>query len=492
MSDRVKLARKFLSPFYLSLMAALYLLVIYACMALTCLAQNPTAISPANSAEATITGLEKQMCAAWGRKDVAAVRQLMAEDFVLVAGASVSDRDDALQFLQSEPPKSCSEPAPSVRVVGDAAWATSLPTLATGNGSEQWQVVDVWAKLKDQWQLELRSSARLEPVAYVERALELMRKNTLNRATIDWPALRKGTLALAAGAETTADAYAAICFALGGLGDHHSHLSLTPELEQLEVNRVNHRVSSSKNAGTDSGTKVSYSPYVGRYEPEGQLHQFQGKVFARVVVPKCPLEVGPEFVRFETRLQHIIAELDAAHPAGWVVDLRGNVGGNMWPMLAGVGPVLGEGDHLGEFFTVQGHSVWFYRDGVAGTRGGDQVDAYPGVEGKAYHLTSLPPVAVLIDRSTGSSGEAVAIAFRGRTRTRFFGEHTQGVSTVNQPFQLIDGAVMWITVGVQADRTGRQYTDGLAPDEEILVGDKVLPDDQDRVLQAAMAWLAKD
>jgi hypothetical protein len=25
------------------------------------------------------------------------------------------------------------------------------------------------------------------------------------------------------------------------------------------------------------------------------------------------------------------------------VDLRGNGGGNMWPMLAGVGPVLGEG-----------------------------------------------------------------------------------------------------------------------------------------------------
>ncbi len=51
---------------------------------------------------------------------------------------------------------------------------------------------------------------------------------------------------------------------------------------------------------------------------------------------------------------------------------------------------------------------------------------------------------------------------------------------------------MWITVGVQADRTGRQYIDGLAPDEEISVGDKVLPDDQDRVLQAAIAWLAKD
>src|ERR1700683_2706222 len=40
-------------------------------------------------------------------------------------------------------------------------------------------------------------------------------------------------------------------------------------------------------------------------------------------------------------------------------------GGNMWPMLAGIGPVPGEGDHLGEFFNTDGHSVWKYRDGVA-------------------------------------------------------------------------------------------------------------------------------
>lgn len=85
----------------------------------------------------------------------------------------------------------------------------------------------------------------------------------------------------------------------------------------------------------------------------------------------------------------------------------------------------------------------------------------------------------------------MAVAFRGRPRTRFFGEHTQGVSTVNHPFQLIDGAIMWITIGVLADRTGKQYIAGLAPDEEISVGDKVLPDDQDRVLQAGIAWLAK-
>jgi carboxyl-terminal processing protease len=82
-------------------------------------------------------------------------------------------------------------------------------------------------------------------------------------------------------------------------------------------------------------------------------------------VTKCFPENDVQFVAYETKLQKIIANLDKSHPVGWVVDLRGNVGGNMWPMLAGVGPVLGEGDDLGEFFTTEGHAVWRYRDGIA-------------------------------------------------------------------------------------------------------------------------------
>jgi len=40
---------------------------------------------------------------------------------------------------------------------------------------------------------------------------------------------------------------------------------------------------------------------------------------------------------------HSCASADRDDLIGWIVDLRGNGGGNMWPMLAGVGPVLGEG-----------------------------------------------------------------------------------------------------------------------------------------------------
>ncbi len=328
-------------------------------------------------------------------------------------------------------------------------------------------------------------NTKSDPTAYLNRALDEMQLHALRREAVDWPRIRKEALARAAHAESTVDTYDAIRFALTSLGDHHSSLHLTPALQALASQRKGGH-------GEDQNSKAapaSFSPYVGRYEPEGHIEQFGGRPFALIVVPKCSCANDGEFVEFETKLQRIIAELDRSHPVGWIVDIRGNVGGNMWPMLAGVGPLLGESDDLGEFFNTNGHSVWIYRNGVAAESDEGKLNTYPAVKGPPYKLANVPNVAVLIDHSTGSSGEAVAIAFRGRSHTRFFGEHTAGVSTVNEMFALSDGAVMWLTIGTQADRSGKQYTDGLAPDEFAESGDKQLAPAQDPPVQAALRWL---
>src|SRR6266852_3501529 len=177
-----------------------------------------------------------------------------------------------------------------------------------------------------------------DPIAYLTRALDEMQTRALRRATVDWPRVRAEALARAAQAKATVDTYDAIRFALASLGDHHSSLHLAPELERLEP----------------AAQGKPASPFVGRYQPEGRIQKVGDQLFAFVVVTKCFTENERQFVRFETNLQRIVADLDRQHPAGWVVDLRGNVGGNMWPMLAGIGPVLGEGDHLGEFFSTDG------------------------------------------------------------------------------------------------------------------------------------------
>jgi len=170
-----------------------------------------------------------------------------------------------------------------------------------------------------------------DPVAYLTRALDEMQAHALRRADVDWPRLRADAMARADGAKMTVDTYAAIRFALASLGDHHSSLRLTPELEKLENASGHERPAEPPPA----------SPFTGRYEPEGHVVQARGKVFALVVVTKCFPENDAQFVQFESKLQKIVADLDRAHPAGWIVDLRGNVGGNMWPMLAGIGPLLG-------------------------------------------------------------------------------------------------------------------------------------------------------
>src|SRR6266851_5413513 len=79
--------------------------------------------------------------------------------------------------------------------------------------------------------------SKSDPVAYLNRALDEMQARALRRATVDWPRVRAEALARAAQAKTTVDTYDAIRFALASLGDHHSSLHPTPELERLESQR---------------------------------------------------------------------------------------------------------------------------------------------------------------------------------------------------------------------------------------------------------------
>lgn len=83
-------------------------------------------------------------------------------------------------------------------------------------------------------------------------------------------------------------------------------------------------------------------------------------------------------------------------------------------------------------------------------------------------MDGSPPVAVLIDRETGSSAEGIAIAFRTRPDTRFFGELTYGAATATFPYKLSDGAQIYLVIGTMVDRNGHEYPDGIVPDQEIL------------------------
>ncbi|MGH8036782.1 MAG: S41 family peptidase [Stenotrophomonas sp.] len=138
---------------------------------------------------------------------------------------------------------------------------------------------------------------------------------------------------------------------------------------------------------------------------------------------------------------------------GWVVDLRDNGGGNMWPMLAGLEPLL-RNQTLG----------WFQRrDGSRRAWRNDVTDGAAQVK----DLGQLP-VAVLTSRTTASSGEAVVVAFQGRPGTRRFGMPTRGLSTGNAGYPLKDGTVLQLTTTSFVDRAQHVYGGPIPPDERSL------------------------
>ncbi|MEN5102757.1 S41 family peptidase [Stenotrophomonas sp. TWI273] len=198
-------------------------------------------------------------------------------------------------------------------------------------------------------------------------------------------------------------------------------------------------------------------------------------------------QTQPQEVQYQARKQAAIAlqagiqEQDDGNRCGWVVDLRGNSGGNMWPMLLGMGPLLGDAkgaDPVGMFLLADKRQPWAYREGavwldgkaVVGSRNTQYALRHPGA-----------PVAVLFGPRTASSGEASVLAFRGRAASRSFGQPSAGYSTANTPQRLPDGSLLLLTGSVIADRNGVGDGNRLQPDVIVAEG-------QDATT-AAQAWL---
>ena len=138
-----------------------------------------------------------------------------------------------------------------------------------------------------------------------------------------------------------------------------------------------------------------------------------------------------------------------------VVDLRGNGGGDMGPMLAGLGPLLPDGPAL--YFQSRARKTPVMIDGNHVAGGGTPTTT----SGGKLDL----PVAVLTDGETASSGEATLLAFRGLDNVRTFGEPTAGYASANVVIDYPDGRSLMLTVAKDVARTGEEFAeDPVAPD----------------------------
>jgi C-terminal processing protease CtpA/Prc len=277
---------------------------------------------------------------------------------------------------------------------------------------------------------------------YVEDALAILEAQALGRPAAGWAALREAAFAYARGARTDADAHLAVRYAVAALGDRHSYFQTPQATAALRLGAV-------ANARTGQALAAPAATVL-----EGGV--------AYLAVPGFAGGAPTAQVEFAESIKKLIQQHDFLASCGWVLDLRQNGGGNLWPMLAGVGPLLGNGA-VGASVYPDGRRVpvW-YRDGQAGF--GDYVQLRVN---DVYSPARLPAVAVLMGPGTGSSAEVLALAFHGRPDARSFGARTAGVSTGTRTFALADGAALILAVAATSDRLGRVYTGPLEPDEAV-------------------------
>lgn len=163
--------------------------------------------------------------------------------------------------------------------------------------------------------------------------------------------------------------------------------------------------------------------------------------------------------RYANHAVGLLNDADAQATCGWIIDLRDNSGGNMWPMLGAVSPLLPMGK-VGAFVDKKNQSIPWLNQGNAFYEGANK-----HLEFQQRRL-SVKPMVVLQSKRTASSGEATLVALTSESRVKTVGEPTRGLITSNENYKLKSGNELFLTNAWFQGRDGTTMKGPIAPDVE--------------------------
>lgn len=273
---------------------------------------------------------------------------------------------------------------------------------------------------------------------YVKKAVKLMDKHGLFAEGPAWEQTRAAALEARPG--TKEEAYEITRTAIKVAGGKHSFI--WTEERQQELSAEDMATEPSVTTLDDGILLIVLPHFSGQSADENQR-------YAKAVLDALPEAETPEAVALK----------------GVVIDLRGNTGGNMYPMIAAIHRFLPDDNILR--FKTRKFTMHVTKDMVLRNVG----------------LSTRPdldcPVALLTDDKTASSGEATLLCFRGLDKARTFGVPTAGYASANAPYPMPDGSQLILTTGCDMARTG-----------EIFCDDPIAPDvTTDQPLEEATKWM---
>lgn len=174
---------------------------------------------------------------------------------------------------------------------------------------------------------------------------------------------------------------------------------------------------------------------------------------------------------------------------GWIIDLRLNTGGNMYPILLGLKEFIGNNVIFGGFRNAQNKPTgnWEIKEGklwIDGIVLDRKIDLDHPVK------TNIPLV-ILTSCYTASAGEMTTISFIGRNNTFIVGEPTANYTTAVQGFEINNNAGINLSTDYVVDRNLKVYKSNIFPDFEVLGGDNLEDLKNDHKIIKALRLLRK-
>ena len=309
---------------------------------------------------------------------------------------------------------------------------------------------------------------------FTDSVLSLVEQHSLYVDQLDWETYRAEFTAKVLQEPRLVDALPHFVALWDTLNDHHSGIEHADEWyslpSRLDTNAMNENVRQAFRARKE--------PLI---QTELLLHRY-----GYVSIPSIStVDDSLATLQAATALQDSLCRLVRRGATGWIIDLRRNLGGNMYAMLAGVHQLVEKDTFsywLNSYDSLLGS--WSVRD-----------DAIYEDQRKQIRLpqhcslpTDTPAVAVLVGPLTASSGEITALAFLDQKNAVLIGEPSAGYMTGNEVYRLPFGGYMALAEVYETDRLGKKLT-RIKPSVRVKDGDNFDNLLDDTKVRAAIEWL---
>ncbi|WP_454059038.1 S41 family peptidase [Elizabethkingia ursingii] len=290
---------------------------------------------------------------------------------------------------------------------------------------------------------------------FIMEIRDIVKQNSLFRDKLNWNAIDENIKKLSVGMKTTNDTKPVIDYIISELrkvGDKHSFF-----------------MSIAATTNYSNPTK----------KLEGATSKLLPGDIGYINVPHFGSVNDSAMTVYAQNIQNLIKDLDTKNNIkGWIIDLRKNTGGNMYPMITGLGPLLDKGT-LGYFVSNNKKNPWKLMEK------GEKMWSSNAYVPNAYKLKKRPErIALLVGGRTASSGEFTVVSFIGQNNIRLFGQPTAGYTTGNRTYVLSNGSSLMLSISNAADRDKKDHIGAINPD--VLVEQSV---NKDADLEAASKWV---